>query len=56
VTQDGDPYHFNYDGVNTTWGPRRYAYQLKHIGDIYASVFGSNNVGQGLLRKAYRFQ
>lgn len=45
----GDPYHLNYDGCNNTgyWAWRRTAYMAKHIGDIFASVFGPDNVGVG---------
>lgn len=47
--QRGDPYHFTYDGANSTdqWAPRRYAWMVKHIGDIFAQVAGPGAVGPG---------
>ena len=47
VLNHGDPYHFNYDNVSNvfTWGFRRTAYQIKHISDLFKTVFGEENVG-----------
>lgn len=49
VLNDGDPYHFAYDGSNSSdvWRERRYAWMVKNIGDIFSTVFGRENVGQG---------
>lgn len=47
VYRDNDPYHLNYDNVSNiyTWGFRRTAYQIKHISDLFKTVFGPENVG-----------
>jgi hypothetical protein len=47
VIKYGDPYHFNYDNVSNPafWAFRRTAYQIKHISDLFKSVFGQENVG-----------
>ena len=47
VINDGDPYHFNYDNCfnEVYWGWRRTAYQIKHIGDLFRTIFGKENVG-----------
>ena len=47
VVNHGDPYHLNYDSVSDvyTWGFRRTAYQIKHISDLFKTVFGNDNVG-----------
>ena len=47
VYNHGDPFHLNYDNVSNvyTWGFRRTAYQIKHISDLFKTVFGSDNVG-----------
>lgn len=52
-THAGDPYHFTYDNCTDTskclqtWAQRRYGLWCKHIGDIFASVVGRENVGIG---------
>ena len=48
VMNHGDPYHFNYDNCSNGayWSWRRTAYQIKHIGDLFKTVFGEENVGQ----------
>jgi hypothetical protein len=49
VLHHGDPYHLDYDNRSSdayTWGFRRTAYQIKHIGDLFKTVFGDENVGQ----------
>lgn len=49
VVNDGDPNRLNYDGCNNTgyWAWRRVAYQCKHISDLFKTVFGEDNVGNG---------
>jgi hypothetical protein len=49
VLVDGDPYHFNYDGINNPgyWQWRRTAYMAKHVADIFKTVFGDDAVGYG---------
>jgi hypothetical protein len=49
VLHQGDPHHLDYDNRSSdvyTWGFRRTAYQIKHIGDLFRTVFGDENVGQ----------
>lgn len=48
VLEDGDPHHFNYDNCSNVgyWAWRRTAYQIKHISDLFKTVFGNENVGQ----------
>jgi hypothetical protein len=48
VLNHGDPYHLNYDNCSNGayWAWRRTAYQIKHIGDLFKTVFGDENVGQ----------
>jgi hypothetical protein len=49
VLNHGDPYHLDYDNRSSDvymWGFRRTAYQIKHIGDLFKTVFGDENVGQ----------
>ena len=43
----GDPYHFNYDNCSNPgyWAWRRTAYQIKHISDLFKTIFGEENVG-----------
>jgi hypothetical protein len=47
VLNHGDPYHFNYDNCSNVfiWAPRRTAYQIKRISDLFKIVFGEENVG-----------
>jgi hypothetical protein len=47
VLHHGDPYHFNYDNCSNVWywAVRRSAYQIKHIADLFKTVFGEENVG-----------
>lgn len=47
VLNHGDPYHLNYDNVSNPyyWAFRRTAYQIKHISDLFKTVFGVENVG-----------
>jgi hypothetical protein len=47
VLHHGDPYHFNYDNCSNAWywATRRTAYQIKHISDLFKTVFGDENVG-----------
>ena len=47
VVNHGDPYHFNYDNCSNPgyWAWRRIAYQIKHISDLFKTVFGDENVG-----------
>jgi hypothetical protein len=47
VVNNGDPLHLAYDN-NTNpgyWAFRRTASQIKHISDLFKSVFGQSNVG-----------
>ncbi len=48
VVNHGDPNHLNYDNCANVyyWGWRRTAYQIKHIADLFKTVFGEENVGQ----------
>lgn len=48
VLKDGDPYHFNYDNCSNPgyWAWRRTAYQIKHVAQLFQTVFGEENVGQ----------
>jgi hypothetical protein len=49
VLHQGDPHHLDYDNRSSDvymWGFRRTAYQIKHIGDLFKTVFGEENVGQ----------
>jgi hypothetical protein len=48
VINHGDPNHLNYDNCSNVyyWGWRRTAYQIKHIADLFKTVFGEENVGQ----------
>jgi hypothetical protein len=48
VLHHGDPNHLNYDNCSNVyyWGWRRTAYQIKHIADLFKTVFGEENVGQ----------
>lgn len=48
VIHHGDPYHFNYDNCSNVWcwATRRTAYRIKHIADLFKTVFGEENVGQ----------
>ena len=47
VLKDGDPHHLNYDNCSNVgyWAWRRTAYQIKHISDLFKTVFGNENVG-----------
>ena len=47
VVNQGDPFHFNYDNSTNvrTWAYRRIAYQIKHVSDLFKTVFGEENVG-----------
>jgi hypothetical protein len=47
VFNHGDPHHFNYDNCSNAgyWAWRRIAYQIKHISDLFKTVFGDENVG-----------
>ena len=47
VYYEHDPYHFNYDNISNvhTWAFRRTAYQIKHISDLFKTIFGEENVG-----------
>ena len=47
VLHDGDPHHLNYDNSNNPgyWAWRRTAYQIKHVADLFKTVFGDDNVG-----------
>jgi hypothetical protein len=47
VLHDGDPHHLNYDNCNNPgyWAWRRTAYQIKHVADLFKTVFGDENVG-----------
>ncbi len=47
VYNHGDPYHLNYDNVSdlNTWGFRRTAYKIKHISDLFKTIFSEENVG-----------
>ncbi len=47
VLKDGDPHHLNYDNCNNVgyWAWRRTAYQIKHVADLFKTVFGDGNVG-----------
>lgn len=53
VQNMSDPYHFAYDGcLNVTkcwntWAGRRTIWAAMHIGEVFGTVFGSNNVGIG---------
>lgn len=49
VVNDGDPFRLNYDNCNNSgyWAWRRVAYQCKHIADLFKTVFGAENVGNG---------
>jgi hypothetical protein len=49
VVIDNDPYNLNYDMVNNTgyWAWRRTAYMCKHIADLFKTVFGNDQVGNG---------
>ena len=49
VLRDGDPHHLNYDNCSNPgyWAWRRTAYQIKHISDLFKTVFGEENVGPG---------
>ena len=48
VLHDGDPHHLNYDNCSNPgfWAWRRTAYQIKHVSDLFKTVFGDENVGQ----------
>jgi len=48
VLNQGDPHDFNYDNCSkpSLWALRRTAYQIKHIGELFKTVFGEENVGQ----------
>ena len=48
VCNHGDPFHFAYDNSTNVhyWAYRRIAYQIKHISDLFKTVFGEENVGQ----------
>ena len=45
----GDPHRFNYDNITNPgyYAWRRVAYMCKHIGDLFKTVFGADNVGSG---------
>ena len=47
VRNHGDPNHFDYDNSSNVyyWAYRRTAYQIKHIADLFKTVFGDENVG-----------
>jgi hypothetical protein len=47
VLHDGDPHQFNYDNCSNPgyWAWRRTAYQIKHVSDLFKTVFGEENVG-----------
>jgi hypothetical protein len=47
VLHDGDPHHLNYDNCSNPgyWAWRRTAYQIKHISDLFKTIFGDENVG-----------
>ena len=47
VLNHGDLYQLNYDNVSNPyyWAFRRTAYQIKHISDLFKTVFGAENVG-----------
>jgi len=47
VRNHGDPNHLNYDNCSNSgyWAWRRIAYQIKHISDLFKTVFGEENVG-----------
>jgi hypothetical protein len=47
VLHDGDPHQFNYDNCSDPgyWASRRTAYQIKHVSDLFKTVFGEENVG-----------
>jgi hypothetical protein len=47
VLNHGDPNHLNYDNCSNPgyWSWRRTAYQIKHISDLFKTVFGEENVG-----------
>ena len=47
VLKDGDPNKLNYDNCSNPgyWAWRRTAYQIKHISDLFKTVFGDDNVG-----------
>ena len=47
VLNHGDPYRLNYDNCSNPyyWAFRRTAYQIKHISDLFKTVFGNENVG-----------
>lgn len=48
VVNLGDPFHFNYDDIDNvyTWAHRRIAYEIKHISQLFQTVFGEENVGR----------
>ena len=48
VLHDGDPHQLNYDNCSNVgyWAWRRTAYQIKHVSDLFKTVFGNENVGQ----------
>lgn len=48
VYNHGDPFHFNYDQINNplNWAYRRIASQIKHVLDLFKTVFGEEHVGQ----------
>lgn len=54
----GDLYHFNYTGSNMYgWAVFRHVYMVKHIGDLFAAVFGRENVGKDArVRPVYAWQ
>ena len=47
VINHGDPNKLNYDNCSNPgyWAWRRTAYQIKHISDLFKTVFGNDNVG-----------
>ena len=47
VLNHGDPYRLNYDNCSNVWywAIRRTAYQIKHIAELFKTVFGEENVG-----------
>jgi hypothetical protein len=60
VVLDGDPFHFNYDGVNNTglWAIRRVPYMLKRIVDLWRPAFppGTPFGRNGRVRPVYAAQ
>ena len=47
VLHDGDPHQLNYDNCGNVgyWAWRRTAYQIKHVSDLFKTIFGDDNVG-----------